>query len=51
MTRCIRHALTALCLLLAGDVWVEDFVRLTNLPAIYIETFNQAPIVSKTEYI
>lgn len=51
MTRCIRHALLALCILFAGDVWAEDFVRLTNLPAIYIETFNQAPIVSKTEYI
>ena len=47
MTRCIRHALLALCILFAGDVWAEDFVRLTNRPAIYIETFNQAPIVSK----
>lgn len=50
MTRFL-HLLLALFLLALPKVAAEDFTRLSNLPAIYINTFDHCPITSKTDYV
>ena len=40
-----------LCTLLATTATGQTYKRLTNLPHVYIETFNRAAITSKTTYI
>lgn len=50
MTRFL-YLLLALFLLALPKVAAEDFTRLSNLPAIYINTFDHCPITSKTDYV
>ncbi len=50
MTRFL-HLLLAFFLLALPKVAAEDFMRLSNLPAIYINTFDHCPITSKTDYV
>ena len=50
MTRFL-HLLLVLFLLALPKVAAEDFTRLSNLPAIYINTFDHCPITSKTDYV
>lgn len=50
MFRKLTTLFTFLCFLHLS-VQAQEYVRLTNLPHIYIETENHAAITSKTEYI
>lgn len=47
----IRTLFLAFFLLFTQNMIAEDFVRLTNLPTIYINTFNNVSITDKNNYV
>lgn len=51
MKRGILYLMLAVCLFLAHNAKAQEYRRLTNLPAIYINTFNNQGITSKDYYI
>ena len=46
-----RFPLLALLMFIVTAVSADDYPRLTNLPTIYINTFDNRPVTSKTDYI
>ena len=46
-----RFPLLALLMCIVTTVSADDYPRLTNLPTIYINTFDNRPVTSKTDYI
>ncbi len=46
-----RHLLLFVYSLIVLFAYPQQYERLTNLPSIYIETFNNEPITSKSRYI
>ena len=44
-----RFPLLALLMFIVTTVSADDYPRLTNLPTIYINTFDNRPVTSKTD--
>ena len=47
----MKRFLLLLSFMLFSTIVFSQYTRLTNIPTIYIETFNNEPITSKNDYI